>query len=418
MRPSASRPTGAARRGPRGPATVVAIESAAAAARATPTASSRSRRPRGSRRRRHWTESESPARMLSARSSASGSAPGTSGRPRAARPSSARATRAAVARSPRTAGIRGTAASAKIAAGVWDTERTTRPATPPSDASRGASAAGALGPASRSATSVGTSWGPRAGCRRGLRRPPARARRPRSAGSDGLARSAVQRSPSARRAVSRIAPAPAACRGAREREQRDGSGEGGEGGGPTPRQERLGREQQQRQSRRGHQRRRVLEPFDEVRPQREAERREQRAFRLGPEPPRVEVDERAGGGERQQHERLEGDERGQGRERDHQRMQRAGPIRGEERRPGEGRRVPGRQLAPGVRAPDLDAQRQVQRRAVARGEHPSRRERGRVGEDGRRREQEQDESVSPAEPHGECDASTPGERTASPGRRC
>ncbi len=133
----------------------------------------------------------------------------------------------------------------------------------------------------------------------------------------------------------------------------------------------LEREQQQRQRRRGHDRRGVSEVRHQVGAEREAEGSRERPHGPRAQPACVEVRERAREPERDQHERLE---RGEGRkrsEREHQRVEGARAIRGEQRRAREDRTVPGRHLAAAPRAEDLDAQRQVERRARARRQQPA-----------------------------------------------
>ena len=135
----------------------------------------------------------------------------------------------------------------------------------------------------------------------------------------------------------------------------------------------FGREQHEREQRRRHHGRGVGQVRDQVRAQREAQAAHERAHALGAQPPQIEEDEHGGGGQRDEHEELEGGERrGHGQD-GHQWIQRARTVGGEERGAEEDGRVPRGQVAALVALPHQRAQREMQGGAVARTQQPARR---------------------------------------------
>ncbi len=189
-------------------------------------------------------------------------------------------------------------------------------------------------------------------------------------------------------------------RRAGEEEEADREGEKGRGRRAGAGEVRLRREEDERQRRGGHHRRGVAEVGHEVGAEGEAEPGHERPDGITPQAAGVEKDERARQRQRREHERLEGRERGERGERDREGVEGPGAVRGEERRPGEGRAVPGGHLSTVPRAPDLRAQRQVERRAVPGGEEaPLAPGRG-IGEERGGGEHQDQEAVAPPGRHG------------------
>ena len=159
---------------------------------------------------------------------------------------------------------------------------------------------------------------------------------------------------------------------------------------------RLRGEEDERQRGRGHHRCRVAEVRDEVGAEGEAQRGHEGPDGIGSEAAGVQKDEGPRERQRREHERLEGREWRERREDDGEGMERPRPVRGEERRPGEGSAVPGRHLSPVPRAPHLRAQGQVERRAVSGGEETALAPGRGVGEERGDREEQDQEEVAPS----------------------
>ena len=182
-----------------------------------------------------------------------------------------------------------------------------------------------------------------------------------------------------------------------QQEEGDGRRETGRGQSAGPPEVRLQGEEGERQEGRGHHGRGVAEVRHEVGAEGEAEPGHEAPDGTGPEAPGVEVDERPGETERRQDEDLEGRERGERRQGEHQGVQGSRAVGGQERRPGEGGGVPGGNLAPRPGPPRFDAQRQVERGGIARREEAALAPGGRGGEERGRGEEEKKEQP----PHGE-----------------